>query len=60
MKIEFFWHDLTETMQKETITLLGDNHNWDVIPFCVIEIEDVPAISQNQYADDFCHCKDTM
>ena len=60
MKIEFFWQDLTEAKQKAIVTLLGDNQNWDVIPFCVMEIEDVPVLAQNQYADDLCHCKDTM
>lgn len=39
MKIEFYWSDLTEEKQQEILSLLGDNQNWDVIPFFVLEIE---------------------
>lgn len=40
MTIEFYWNDLTENKQKEILGLLGENCNWDVIPFCTIEIEE--------------------
>ena len=40
LKIEFYWDDLTESKKKEILELLGDNGNWDVIPFCVLEFEE--------------------
>ena len=40
MTIEFYWQDLTPKKQAETMETLGDNGNWDVIPFCTLEIED--------------------
>lgn len=40
MKIEFYWQDLNERKQQEILKLLGENCNWDVIPFCTLEIED--------------------
>lgn len=40
MLIEFYWQDLTDEKQNELLELFGDNGNWDVIPFCVIETED--------------------
>lgn len=36
--IEFYWDDLTPEKQAEILRLLGDNGNWDVIPFCTLEI----------------------
>ena len=39
MRIEFGWDDLTTQKQEEILNLLGDNGNWDVTPFCVLEIE---------------------
>lgn len=38
--IEFYWNDLTEKKQQEILDTLGDNGNWDVIPFCTLEIEE--------------------
>lgn len=40
MTIEFYWDDLTSKKQEEILLLLGDNGNWDVIPFCTLEIEE--------------------
>ena len=40
MKIEFYWDDLTPEKQAEILEKLGDNENWDVVPFCTLEIED--------------------
>lgn len=40
IKIEFHWQDLTEEKQKEILDLLGENCNWDVFPFCTLEIEE--------------------
>ena len=40
IKIEFRWQDLTEEKQKEILDLLGENCNWDIFPFCVLEIEE--------------------
>ena len=39
-KIEFYWQDLTEKKQKEILERFGENMNWDVIPFCTLEIEE--------------------
>ena len=39
MTIEFYWNDLTKEKQEEILNLLGENGNWDVIPFCTLEIE---------------------
>ena len=39
VEIEFYWQDLTEKKQKEIIDTLGDNCNWDCIPFCTLAIE---------------------
>ena len=47
MKIDFYWHDLTEQKQQEILSLLGDNQNWDLLPFFSIEIEE-PINHQNQ------------
>ena len=38
--IEFYWNDLTPKKQQEILDELGDNGNWDVIPFCTLEIEE--------------------
>lgn len=38
--IEFYWDDLTEAKKKEILDLLGENCNWDVFPFCTLEIEE--------------------
>lgn len=38
--IEFYWNDLTPEKQAEILRLLGDNGNWDVFPFCTIEIQE--------------------
>ena len=38
--IEFYWNDLTEAKKKEIMDKLGDNGNWDVFPFCTLEIEE--------------------
>lgn len=38
--IEFYWNDLTEVKKKEILDLLGENCNWDVFPFCTLEIEE--------------------
>lgn len=41
MTIEFYWDDLTREKQDEILLLfLGDNQNWDVFPFCTIEIDE--------------------
>lgn len=40
MEIEFYWKDLTKEKQQEILDKLGDNMNWDVIPFCTLEIEE--------------------
>ena len=40
IEIDFYWNDLTEAKQKEILEKLGDNCNWDVIPFCTMEIEE--------------------
>ena len=40
MTIEFYWNDLVPEKQAEILNLLGDNMNWDVIPFCTMEIEE--------------------
>ncbi|MBR3231201.1 MAG: hypothetical protein IKF75_00840 [Lachnospiraceae bacterium] len=40
MTIEFYWQDLTPAKQQEITETLGDNGNWDVFPFCTLEIED--------------------
>lgn len=37
--IEFYWKDLTKEKQDEILNLLGENCNWDSIPFCTLEIE---------------------
>lgn len=39
-EIEFYWQDLTEKKQQEILNELGENCNWDVVPFCVLEIEE--------------------
>lgn len=39
MVIEFYWDDLTKEKQEEILEILGENGNWDVIPFCVLEVE---------------------
>ena len=38
--LDFYWNDLTEAKQKEILAALGDNGNWDVFPFCTLEIEE--------------------
>lgn len=38
MTIEFYWQDLTPEKQAEILEIFGDNGNWDVIPFCRLEI----------------------
>ena len=40
MEINFYWDDLTPEKQTEILEKLGDNQNWDVIPFCTLEIDD--------------------
>lgn len=41
-EIKFYWNDLKEETQKKILDIFGDNNNWDVVPFCTIEIgEDV-------------------
>lgn len=40
IKLDFFWDDLTEEKKKEILDIIGDNHNWDVFPFYVLELED--------------------
>lgn len=39
LRIEFYWDDLTEIKKKEILNLLGENCNWDVFPFCTLDIE---------------------
>ena len=39
MEISFYWDDLTPEKQAEILEKLGDNQNWDVSPFCTLEIE---------------------
>jgi len=39
IKIDFYWNDLTKEKQEEILNLLGDNMNWDFIPFHTMEIE---------------------
>lgn len=39
LKIEFFWNDLNKNAQEELIGVLGDNCNWDVVPFYTLEVE---------------------
>lgn len=39
MTLELYWDDLTESAQKKIIDAFGDNCNYDVIPFCVIELD---------------------
>ena len=48
VKIEFYWSDLASEKQEEIIALLGDNQNWDIIPFFVMEIDEPGQQSQNQ------------
>ena len=38
--IEFFWDDLKPEKQQEILAKLADNCNWDIIPFCTLEIEE--------------------
>ena len=38
--IEFYWDDLKPEKQQEVLEKLGDNGNWDCIPFCTLEIEE--------------------
>lgn len=38
--IKFYWNDLTEEKKNEILSELGENCNWDYIPFATIEIED--------------------
>ena len=40
MQIEFYWQDLTEKKQTEILNIFGENLNWDVMPFCILDIED--------------------
>ncbi|MBQ3476584.1 MAG: hypothetical protein IJH25_00230 [Clostridia bacterium] len=40
MIIEFYWQDLVPRKQEEILEKLGENCNWDVFPFCTLEIED--------------------
>lgn len=40
MTIEFYWKDLTKEKQKEILDIFGDDCNWDVFPFCTIEVEE--------------------
>ena len=47
MQIEFYWDDLTPEKQAEILVKLGDNQNWDVIPFCTLEIEDTEADAES-------------
>ena len=37
---ELYWDDLSEETQKQIMELLGDNGNWDVIPFAEIVIKE--------------------
>ncbi len=37
--IEIYWDDLTEEKQKEILSKLGDNGNYDVFPIATIEYE---------------------
>jgi hypothetical protein len=39
-KFEFFLSDLTDEAQKRFIEFLGDNGNYDVIPFHVFELDE--------------------
>lgn len=41
--IEIYWDDLKENAQEEIMETLGrdkDDHNWDVFPLAVIELEE--------------------
>ena len=40
IEIEFYWDDLTKEKQEEILKLFGNNCNWDVFPFCTLEIEE--------------------
>jgi len=40
MVIEFYWKDLTKEKQDEILETFGENCNWDVYPFCTLEVED--------------------
>lgn len=40
MVINFYWDDLSEEKQNELLEIFGDNGNWDVIPFCTLEISE--------------------
>ena len=48
VKIEFYWSDLSPEKQEEIIALLGDNQNWDIIPFFAMEINEPGQEFQNQ------------
>ena len=38
---EIYWNDLTPECQKALFDFLGgENRNYDVLPLCVLEIED--------------------
>ena len=37
--IEIYWDDLTKAKQKEILSKLGDNGNYDVFPIANIEYE---------------------
>ena len=43
MELSFYWDDLKPEKQKEILALLGDNQNWDVFPFCTIEINEASS-----------------
>ena len=41
--IEIYWDDLKESTQEEILDILRrdkDDHNWDVFPLAVIELEE--------------------
>lgn len=40
MVIKFYWEDLTIEKQNEIIQIFGNNNNWDVFPFCEIEVDE--------------------
>ena len=55
--IQIFWNDLTEAKQKEILSALGDNGNYDMIPIAEIPVSDENNLDFPENGEPF---KDSM